>query len=205
MATYGRLSRAFACSDRSRVQAFPNKLARPVSLEISPPLLDQLVMPERGFWRERKTEGIVSITQDFSEQKPVVAAVEVTGRNAALKEIPVALGVGAIVGTGILTLIGVGADRAGPAVLLSWKVRSPLLVIFAWSAVLLCSNCKVPVVAFAICAWPNDVVSWRKIAKSLVMFAVPAVAVSSKMSVPLLLMIAVPALAALSNETDLPP
>lgn len=33
-----------------------------------------------------------------------------------------ALGVGAIVGTGILTLIGVGADRAGPAVLLSFAV-----------------------------------------------------------------------------------
>ena len=31
-----------------------------------------------------------------------------------------ALGVGAIVGTGILTLIGVGADRAGPTVLLSF-------------------------------------------------------------------------------------
>ena len=34
----------------------------------------------------------------------------------------VALGVGAIVGTGILTLIGVGADRAGPAVLLSFVI-----------------------------------------------------------------------------------
>ena len=34
----------------------------------------------------------------------------------------VALGVGAIVGTGILTLIGVGADRAGPAVLASFGV-----------------------------------------------------------------------------------
>ena len=33
-----------------------------------------------------------------------------------------ALGVGAIVGTGILTLIGVGADRAGPAVLLSFGI-----------------------------------------------------------------------------------
>ncbi|NIJ38392.1 APA family basic amino acid/polyamine antiporter [Sphingopyxis panaciterrae] len=33
-----------------------------------------------------------------------------------------ALGVGAIVGTGILTLIGVGADRAGPAVLLSFVI-----------------------------------------------------------------------------------
>ena len=31
----------------------------------------------------------------------------------------VALGVGAIVGTGILTLIGVGAGKAGPAVILS--------------------------------------------------------------------------------------
>jgi basic amino acid/polyamine antiporter, APA family len=34
----------------------------------------------------------------------------------------IALGVGAIVGTGILTLIGVGADRAGPAVLLSFAI-----------------------------------------------------------------------------------
>ncbi len=34
----------------------------------------------------------------------------------------VALGVGAIVGTGILTLIGVGADRAGPAVILSFAI-----------------------------------------------------------------------------------
>ncbi|WP_037552741.1 amino acid permease [Sphingomonas sp. URHD0057] len=34
----------------------------------------------------------------------------------------VALGVGAIVGTGILTLTGVGADRAGPAVLISFCI-----------------------------------------------------------------------------------
>jgi APA family basic amino acid/polyamine antiporter len=34
----------------------------------------------------------------------------------------VALGVGAIVGTGILTLIGVGADRAGPAVIVSFAI-----------------------------------------------------------------------------------
>ena len=34
----------------------------------------------------------------------------------------VALGVGAIVGTGILTLIGVGADRAGPSVILSFAI-----------------------------------------------------------------------------------
>ena len=34
----------------------------------------------------------------------------------------VALGVGAIVGTGILTLIGVGAEKAGPSVLLSFAI-----------------------------------------------------------------------------------
>jgi APA family basic amino acid/polyamine antiporter len=34
----------------------------------------------------------------------------------------IALGVGAIVGTGILTLIGVGADRAGPSVILSFAI-----------------------------------------------------------------------------------
>ena len=34
----------------------------------------------------------------------------------------IALGIGAIVGTGIYTLIGVGADKAGPAVLLSFMI-----------------------------------------------------------------------------------
>ncbi|WP_297799408.1 amino acid permease [uncultured Brevundimonas sp.] len=34
----------------------------------------------------------------------------------------IALGVGAIVGTGILTLIGIGADKAGPAVLISFLI-----------------------------------------------------------------------------------
>ncbi|MEJ7935437.1 amino acid permease [Sphingobium sp. AN558] len=34
----------------------------------------------------------------------------------------IALGVGAIVGTGILTLIGVGADKAGPSLLLSFAI-----------------------------------------------------------------------------------
>ena len=34
----------------------------------------------------------------------------------------IALGVGAIVGTGIYTLTGVGADRAGPAVILAFAI-----------------------------------------------------------------------------------
>ena len=38
----------------------------------------------------------------------------------------VAMGVGAIVGTGILTLIGVASDRAGPAVLLSFAVAGAI-------------------------------------------------------------------------------
>jgi len=38
----------------------------------------------------------------------------------------VALGVGAIVGTGILTLIGVGADRAGPSVVLSFVIAGAI-------------------------------------------------------------------------------
>lgn len=38
----------------------------------------------------------------------------------------IALGVGAIVGTGILTLIGVGADRAGPAVILSFAIAGAI-------------------------------------------------------------------------------
>lgn len=43
----------------------------------------------------------------------------------------VALGVGAIVGTGILTLIGVGADRAGPAVLLSFAIAGAVCICAA--------------------------------------------------------------------------
>jgi basic amino acid/polyamine antiporter, APA family len=42
----------------------------------------------------------------------------------------VALGVGAIVGTGILTLIGVGAGKAGPAVILSFAIAG-LVCVFA--------------------------------------------------------------------------
>src|SRR5437660_2640819 len=38
----------------------------------------------------------------------------------------VALGVGAIVGTGILTLIGVGAGKAGPAVILSFAMAGAI-------------------------------------------------------------------------------
>jgi basic amino acid/polyamine antiporter, APA family len=41
----------------------------------------------------------------------------------------VALGIGAIVGTGIYTLIGVGANLAGPAVLLSFLVEGVVMAV----------------------------------------------------------------------------
>ncbi len=43
----------------------------------------------------------------------------------------VALGVGAIVGTGIYTLIGVGAERAGPAVMLAFVIAGVVCVCAA--------------------------------------------------------------------------
>jgi basic amino acid/polyamine antiporter, APA family len=45
----------------------------------------------------------------------------------------IALGVGAIVGTGILTLIGVGADKAGPALILSFAIAGTICICAALS------------------------------------------------------------------------
>ena len=62
---------------------------------------------------------------DWTRRKPVIAA----GGGGADKLPPtlswpqlMAMGVGAIIGTGILTLIGVGVDRAGPAVLIAFAI-----------------------------------------------------------------------------------
>ena len=64
---------------------------------------------------------------DLLRRKPI----EVEQRGTALARTLswphlVALGVGAIVGTGILTLIGVGADRAGPSVILSFVIAGTI-------------------------------------------------------------------------------
>ncbi|MGI4732053.1 MAG: amino acid permease [Janthinobacterium lividum] len=61
-------------------------------------------------------------------RKPIEAENRGEGALARTLSWPhlLALGVGAIVGTGILTLIGVGADRAGPAVLLSFAVAGAI-------------------------------------------------------------------------------
>ena len=62
-----------------------------------------------GIWSRKSIDGLIS---------PEGPKLKRTLGPAHL----VALGVGAIVGTGIYTLIGVGADRAGPAVLVSFAV-----------------------------------------------------------------------------------
>jgi APA family basic amino acid/polyamine antiporter len=63
---------------------------------------------------------------DWRFRKTVVAHHELPEHHRLKKTLSwphlVALGVGAIVGTGILTLIGVGAGKAGPAVILSFAI-----------------------------------------------------------------------------------
>ena len=58
--------------------------------------------------------------------KPIDSAVDLAPEHQLTRSLGwphlVALGVGAIVGTGILTLIGVGADKAGPAVVVSFAI-----------------------------------------------------------------------------------
>ncbi len=62
----------------------------------------------------------------WNARKAVVAAEDMAPEHRLARTLSwphlVALGVGAIVGTGILTLIGVGADKAGPAVIVSFAI-----------------------------------------------------------------------------------
>jgi len=62
----------------------------------------------------------------FTRMKPISAATIYDPSQQLKRTLSwphlVALGVGAIVGTGIYTLIGVGADRAGPAVMLAFLI-----------------------------------------------------------------------------------
>src|SRR6476661_10930534 len=63
---------------------------------------------------------------NWNHRKAVVAREDMRAEHRLKKSLSwphlVALGVGAIVGTGILTLIGVGAAKAGPAVILSFAI-----------------------------------------------------------------------------------
>ena len=64
--------------------------------------------------------------KNWNVSKPVVAREDMPEHHRLKQTLGwphlVALGVGAIVGTGILTLIGVGAGKAGPAVILSFAI-----------------------------------------------------------------------------------
>ena len=64
--------------------------------------------------------------KDWNYRKPVVSREDMPEQHRLKQSLSwphlVALGVGAIVGTGILTLIGVGAGKAGPAVILSFAI-----------------------------------------------------------------------------------
>src|SRR6476619_2147916 len=64
--------------------------------------------------------------KNWSVRKTVVAREDMPEEHRLKQSLSwphlVALGVGAIVGTGILTLIGVGAGKAGPAVILSFAI-----------------------------------------------------------------------------------
>jgi APA family basic amino acid/polyamine antiporter len=64
--------------------------------------------------------------KNWNVRKAVIAPEEMPEEHRLAKTLSwphlVALGVGAIVGTGILTLIGVGAGKAGPAVILSFAI-----------------------------------------------------------------------------------
>jgi APA family basic amino acid/polyamine antiporter len=64
--------------------------------------------------------------KNWNVRKPVVAREDMPEHHRLAQSLSwphlIALGVGAIVGTGILTLIGVGAGKAGPAVILSFAI-----------------------------------------------------------------------------------
>ena len=67
----------------------------------------------------------------------------------------VALGIGAIVGTGIYTLIGVGADKAGPAVLLSFVIAGMVCAVAALCYSELASMCPVSGSAYTYATLPE--------------------------------------------------
>ena len=64
--------------------------------------------------------------RNWNARKRIVATEDLAPEHRLTRSLSwphlIGLGVGAIVGTGILTLIGVGADKAGPAVLLSFLI-----------------------------------------------------------------------------------
>src|SRR4028119_1332339 len=70
--------------------------------------------------------GFVRAMHNWTYRKSAAAGADMPEHHRLARTLSwphlVALGVGAIVGTGILTLIGVGAGTAGPAVMLSFAI-----------------------------------------------------------------------------------
>ncbi|MCC4293815.1 amino acid permease [Brevundimonas aurantiaca] len=73
-----------------------------------------------AFWNRRRSIDVMTAPHDGPRLKPTLSWPHL-----------LALGVGAIVGTGILTLIGVGAGLAGPAVLISFGLAGLVCVCAA--------------------------------------------------------------------------
>src|SRR3569623_461169 len=107
-----------------------------------------------------------------------------------------ALGVGSIVGTGILTLIGVGADRAGPAVLLSFAIAGAICacaaLAYAEMATMMPAAGSAYTYSYAVLgetiAW---VVGWSLILEYTLVVATVAVGWSGYAS-PLLMALGIP-------------
>ena len=76
-----------------------------------------------AFWNRRRSIDVMTAPHDGPRLKPTLSWPHL-----------LALGVGAIVGTGILTLIGVGAGLAGPAVLISFGLAGLVCVCAALAA-----------------------------------------------------------------------
>lgn len=73
-----------------------------------------------AFWNRRRSIDIINRLEGSARLKPTLSWPHL-----------VALGVGAIVGTGIYTLIGVGAAKAGPAVILSFLIAGVICIMAA--------------------------------------------------------------------------
>ncbi|KPF80046.1 amino acid permease [Brevundimonas sp. AAP58] len=73
-----------------------------------------------AFWNRRRSIEQITAFEGGSRLKPTMSWPHL-----------IALGVGAIVGTGIYTLIGVGAAKAGPAVMLSFMIAGGVCVFAA--------------------------------------------------------------------------
>ena len=73
-----------------------------------------------AFWNRRRSIKAITDIEGHARLKPTMSWPHL-----------IALGVGAIVGTGIYTLIGVGAAKAGPAVMLAFLIAGVVCVFAA--------------------------------------------------------------------------